>query len=130
MWIGPGSKSLFESDGSPLLLSLSKNQVDIGYLNTLFLKKPTILIVNYTNPWVIDEVYNAQSKNVKAVLATFNTTTEALLDILTGKFKPSGKMPFSTPVSEAAAQNQKADVPGYKEGPGYALFNFDEGLGY
>jgi beta-glucosidase len=39
-------------------------------------------------------------------------------------------MPFTTPISEEAAQNQKADVPGYLEGPGYALFKFDEGLRY
>lgn len=37
-------------------------------------------------------------------------------------------MPFSTPVSEDKAQNQKPDVPGYLEGPGYSLFNYDDGL--
>ena len=39
-------------------------------------------------------------------------------------------MPFSTPVSEHAAQNQLADVPGYMEAKGYALFNNKEGIGY
>ncbi|HLP73971.1 MAG TPA: hypothetical protein VK155_13780, partial [Bacteroidales bacterium] len=64
------------------------------------------------------------------VLATFGTTPDALLDIVTGKFNPSGKMPFSTPVSDAAVENQKEDVPGYMEGEGYALFNYDEGMSY
>ena len=102
----------------------------MDYINKLIARKPTILIVNYSSPWVIDEVYNTKSKNIKGLLATFNTTTDALLDILTGKFNPTGKMPFTTPVSEAAAQNQKSDVPGYMEGPDYALFKFDEGLSY
>ena len=39
-------------------------------------------------------------------------------------------MPFSTPVSDLAVANQKEDVPGYLEGKGYALFNYDEGLSY
>jgi beta-glucosidase len=130
LWIIPGGKSLFESDGSPLNVSLSKNQVDVSYINQLTAKRPTVLVVNYTNPWVIDEVYNKNSPNIKAVLATFGTTTNALLDVVTGRFNPSGKMPFTTPISEEAAQNQKSDVPGNLEGPGYALFKFNEGMRY
>ena len=131
LWITSGSKSLFDSDGSPLYLSLSKNAVDVGYVNKLSAKKPTILVVNYTNPWVIDEIYNDKNKgNTKAVLATFGTTKEALLDIVSGKFNPTGKMPFTTPISENAAQNQKSDVPGYLKGADYPLFKYNEGLSY
>lgn len=131
VWITPGAKSLFASDGSPLYLSLSKNQVDVNYINTLTAKKPTILVVNYTNPWVIDEIYNTTTQpRIKGVLATFGTTTDALLDIVTGRFRPGGKMPFSTPISEDAAQNQKPDMPGYLEGAAYPLFKYDEGLNY
>ncbi len=39
-------------------------------------------------------------------------------------------MPFSTSVSDDAVMNQQEDVPGYLEGEGYALFNYDEGLSY
>lgn len=131
VWINPGSKSLFEADGAPLLLSLSKNAVDINYINQLSAKKPTILAINYTNPWVIDEIYHDQSKgNIKAVLATFGTRPDALLDIVTGKFNPTGKMPFTTPVSEDQAQKQLSDVPGYMKGKQYGLFWYDEGLNY
>jgi beta-glucosidase len=130
LWLIPKSKSLFESNGSPLHVSLSKNGIDISYVNQLVSIKPTILAINYTNPWAIDEVYSSNKNNVKAVLASFGTTHEALLDVLTGKFKPSGKMPFSTPISEEAALTQKSDIPGYLEGPSYALFHFDEGLTY
>ncbi|GAB3904832.1 glycoside hydrolase family 3 N-terminal domain-containing protein [Larkinella knui] len=129
VWIKPAPKSLFGSDGSPLYLSLSKNGVDVAYINQLTAKKPTILAVNYSNPWVIDEIYNPSTMgHFKAVLATFGTTPDALLDIVTGKFKATGKMPFTTPVSEAAAQNQKEDVPGDREGAHYALFNYNEGI--
>jgi len=130
LWLQPTGNALFGSTGTPISLSLSKCGVDVPYVNKLTAKKPTILVVNYTNPWVINEVYNEKTKNVTGVLATFGTTAEALLDVITGKFNPSGKMPFSTPVSDLAVENQKEDVPGYMEGEGYALFNYDEGLSY
>lgn len=131
LWISPGASSLFESQGAPILLSLSKNAVDVKYINELTAKKPTILAINYTNPWVIDEIYNESTRQRFAgVLSTFGTTGDALLDVVTGKFNPSGKMPFSTPVSEEKAQNQLSDVPGYLEGMGYELFKCMEGLSY
>lgn len=131
LWLMPSAKSLFASDGSPLELALSKNAVDVAYINTLTATKPTIMAINYTNPWVIDEVYNpTTASRFKGVLATFGTTLDALLDIVSGKFKPTGKMPFTTPRSEAAVRNQLEDVPGYKEGPTYGLFSYDEGISY
>ncbi|QIP17608.1 glycoside hydrolase family 3 protein [Spirosoma aureum] len=129
LWLKPSAKSLFASDGSPIYLSLSKNSIDVAYVNSLTAKKPTILAINYSNPWVIDEIYpKATNTTAKGVLATFGTTPDALLDIVTGKFSPTGKMPFTTPISEAAVQQQKEDVPGYEEGAGYALFHYEEGL--
>ncbi len=130
-WVVPTGNSLFGSTGAPVSISLSKCSVDVNYVNALTAKKPTILVVNYTNPWVIREIYNDQTKgNIQAVLATFGTTPEALLDVVTGKFNPTGKMPFSTPVSDEAVTNQKEDLPGYLEEKGYALFNWGQGLSY
>ncbi len=130
LWLQPGGNSLFRSTGEPISVSLSKCGVDVDYVNRISAKKPTVLIVNYTNPWVINEVYSNDTKNVVGVLATFGTTPDALLDVITGKFNPTGKMPFSTPVSDEAVENNKEDVPGYLEGDGYALFNYDEGISY
>jgi len=131
LWINPAGNSLFGSTGAPISLSLSKCGIDVAYVKKLSFLKSTVLIVNYTNPWVIDEIYNDKAKgNIVGVLATFGTTSDALLDVVTGKFNPTGKMPFSTPVSNEAVNNQKEDVPGYLEGPGYALFNYNEGISY
>jgi beta-glucosidase len=130
LWLQPGGNSLFRSTGEPVSISLSRCGINVDYVNGILAKKPTILVINYTNPWVINEIYNERTKNVVGVLATFGTTPDALLDVITGKFKPSGKMPFSTPVSDEAVENQKEDVPGYLEGEGYALFNFNDGISY
>ncbi|WP_304236854.1 glycoside hydrolase family 3 protein [Jiulongibacter sediminis] len=127
LWLIPKAPSLFQSQGDPLHVNLSNNGVDMDYLKKLT-EKPTVLVVNYTNPWAIDELYTGSEENIPAVLATFGNTPEAILDVATGKFTPGGKMPFSTPVNDEAAQNQKSDVPGYLEGAGYEFFKFDEGL--
>lgn len=128
LWLIPKGQSLFQSDGSAIHVNLSSNKINTDYVNTLTKEKNTILVVNYTNPWAIDEVYNNTTTNIKSILATFGTTPEAILDIVTGQFKPKGKMPFSTPASDAQAQSQKSDLPGYQEGEDYALFHFDEGM--
>ena len=112
LWLQPTGNSLFGSTGEPISLSLSKCGVDVAYVNKLTAKKPTILVVNYTNPWVINEIYNDKNKNIKGVLATFGTTADALLDVITGKFNPSGKMPFSTPVSDLAVDQSEGRCSG------------------
>jgi beta-glucosidase len=96
-------------------------------VNNLKAQKPAFIAINFSNPWIISEIDNG---NTNTILATFCTTTDALHDVVTGNYKPTGKMPFSTPVSVDAVTNQKEDVPGYLEGEGYALFNYDEGIGY
>lgn len=131
LWVKPVVKPLFESTSEPLKVSLSSCAVNVEYINTLTAKKPTVLVVNYTNPFVISEIYNDQTKNrFAAVLATFGTSNEALLDVISGKFNPTGKMPFTTPISDDAVINNKEDLPGYKEGKEYGLFWFNDGLSY
>jgi beta-glucosidase len=127
LWLIPNGGGLFSSEGTAIDLQLSKNRIDVAHVNQLKTGKPTIVVVNYTNPWVIDEI---DTGDLKSVLATFGTTQEALLDVVTGKFNPSGKMPFTTPVSMKAVLENKADVPGYLEPKGYAWFNFGDGLSY
>lgn len=131
LWIKPSMRPLFPADDSPLRVNLSACAVDVDYINSLTAKKTTVLVINYANPFVIDEIYNEETNNRFAgVLATFGVEPEALLDVVFGKFNPTGKMPFTTPINNAAVESNKEDVPGYDEEEGYALFMFDEGLQY
>lgn len=127
LWLTPTMGGLFSAKNEPIELQLSKNKIDIARVNETTYHKPTVLVINYSSPWVIDEIDNP---NVKTVLATFGTSTDALLDVLSGKFNPSGKMPFSTPVSRKAVLDNQSDVPGYLKSKGYALFKFGDGLSY
>ena len=124
VWLIPSGGGLFSSQGKPIELQLSKNKVDVAHINELINAKPTIVAINYSSPWVIDEI------NTKTILATFGTTQDALLDVVCGQFKPTGKMPFTTPVSQKAVEENQSDVPGFMKPKGYALFRFGEGLGY
>jgi beta-glucosidase len=127
LWLMPGGGSLFSSSGKPIELSLSKNRIEVDRVNEIISSKPTVVAINYTSPWVISEI---DKGNTKTILATFGTTPEALLDVVSGAFNPTGKMPFTTPVSDQAVLENKSDVPGHMEPKGYALFKFGDGISY
>lgn len=50
--------------------------------------------------------------------------------IISGKFNPTGKMPFTAPISNEAVINNREDLPGYKEGKDYSLFWLNDGMSY
>jgi beta-glucosidase len=127
LWLTPNGGSLFSSNGNPIELQLSKNKIDVAHVNETTYHKPTVMVINYTNPWVIDEVDNP---NVKTVLATFGTTTDAILDVVTGAYNPTGKMPFTTPISRKVVMENQSDVPGFMKPKGYALFKSGDGISY
>ena len=61
-------------------------------------KVPTITAINMRSPWLINEI----EPNAAAVIATFGVKTEALLDVIRGRFNPTGKLPFTIPASQKA----------------------------
>ncbi|TDL75642.1 glycoside hydrolase family 3 protein [Rhodococcus qingshengii] len=94
---------------------------------------PTILTVNMTSPWLIGEI----EENAAATLAVFGVKAEALVDVIRGKFAPTGKLPFTIPANQEAVDNNNGDVPGYDEDPSYVYldkngnaYGFDFGLTY
>ena len=49
------------------------------------------LAINFSNPWVIQEIDKGKAQTI---IATFGTSTDALIDILSGAFNPTGKCRF------------------------------------
>ena len=89
----------------------------------LIQSKPTITVINLERPAVFPEI-NAQSK---AVIADFSSQDDIILDLIFGRFKPTGKLPFELPSSMEAVFQQKEDVPYDSKNP---LYPFGFGLGY
>jgi beta-glucosidase len=85
-----------------------------------------IVSIYFRNPYVIDEA--SQLRNAGALLATFGVSDRAQLDIITGKARPAGRLPFALPASREAILRQYPDAPGYA--PGDTLYGFGFGLGF
>jgi len=132
-WVFPGTAGRGggflggAAGNAPISNLLSENNIDIRYINATAGSKPTVVAVNCSKPWVLSEL---QGGAAKAWIATFGTTLPALLDVVTGKFNPVGKMPFGLPSSQEAVENNKEDVPSFQEAEGYALIPCGSGLSY
>jgi beta-glucosidase len=86
-------------------------------------KKPTIVILNLDRPAVIPEI----TSKAQGLLADFGASDDAVLDVIFGKAKPEGKLPFELPRSMEAVRNQKEDLPHDSKDP---LFAYGFGLQY
>ena len=90
--------------------------------------KKVVLSVYFRAPYVMDDASGL--KDAGAILATFGVTDLAMMEVLSGNFKPQGKMPFALPKTQAAVQEQKSDLPGFDETADGALYKFGYGLTY
>ncbi|MBI5917616.1 MAG: glycoside hydrolase family 3 C-terminal domain-containing protein [Bacteroidetes bacterium] len=88
-------------------------------LNTV----PTIVDLYLDRPAVIPEI----SEKAAGLLADFGASDAAVLDVIFGKAKPGGKLPFELPSSMEAVRGQKEDLPYDSEMP---LYKFGYGLSY
>ena len=86
----------------------------------------TVLAIYFRQPYVLDDA--SGFRDAGAIVATFGVRDAAIMDILTGKAKPSGKLPFALPASVQAVIRQASDAPGYD--PADTLFPFGFGLTY
>ncbi|WP_052427356.1 glycoside hydrolase family 3 protein [Neobacillus niacini] len=118
----------------PLSVALgAETGINVERIKEIEAKVPTILTVNMTSPWLIGEI----EENAAATLAVFGVKAEALVDVIRGKFAPTGKLPFTIPANQEAVDNNNGDVPGYDEDPSYVYrdkdgnaYGFDFGLTY
>jgi beta-glucosidase len=99
------------------LLSETRNQMG---------DKPVILIITMSNPMVMSEV----EPLADAILISFDVQVQAILDVITGKFKPSGRLPFNMPadmrVVEEHCEDSPYDLRPYVDSEG-SIYKFDFG---
>jgi beta-glucosidase len=86
-------------------------------------KVPTVVDIYLERPAVIPEI----AEKSAALLGNFGANSDAVLDVIFGKFAPQGKLPFELPSSMEAVRKQKEDMPYDSENP---VFPFGHGLSY
>lgn len=118
LWLRPTVYQRPEHDYADIALS-KLTGVDVARVKQIEAAKPTVLVINFINPWIINEV----EPGAAAVLGTFDVKAEALLDVVRGRFNPAGKLPLTIPAGQAAVDRNAPDVPGYAESFDYAYRN-------
>jgi beta-glucosidase len=88
--------------------------------------KKTVLSIYFRQPYVMDDASGI--KNAGAIVAGFGVSNAALLDVLSGRFAPQGRMPFALANNLKAVIDNQPDVPGYPAKD--TLFPFGFGLSY
>src|SRR5262249_53756605 len=102
---------------------LDFKQPELDELLDLARRLPTVLVLHLERPAVIPEL----ADTCAAVVGVFGASDEAVLDVVFGRAKPEGRLPFELPSSMEAVREQKPDVPGDSREP---LFRFGHGLSY
>jgi beta-glucosidase len=97
---------------------------DIQHIMKTVGPEKTILSIDFRQPYVLDE--KSGLLNTGAILATFGVSDAAIADIISGKFKPTGKLPYALANKEKAVIDQSPDAPGYPAED--TLFPFGHGL--
>ncbi len=86
----------------------------------------TVLAIYFRNPYVLDE--ESGLTGAGAILASFGVSDTALLEVMSGRFAPKGKLPFALAKTLQAVIENEPDAPGYP--PAGTLYPYGFGLTY
>ena len=86
-------------------------------------KMPTIVSVYLDRPAILSKF----NEKVGALLVNFGASDRALLDVVTGKAKPEGRLPFELPSSMQEVEAQSSEVP---HDTAHPLYKLGFGLSY
>ncbi len=81
-------------------------------------KVPTIIVVNLDRPAIL----TALQPLAKVLIGEFGVSDGALFDVLTGKVRPTGRLPFELPRAMDAVNAQLSDVPHDSKAPLYPIW--------
>ncbi|HEX8601603.1 MAG TPA: glycoside hydrolase family 3 N-terminal domain-containing protein, partial [Pseudoduganella sp.] len=86
----------------------------------------TVLAIYFKQPYVLDK--ESGLRDAGAILGTFGVSDVALMEVISGRFLPQGKLPFALARELDAVLRNDPDVPGYA--PGDTLYPYGFGLGF
>lgn len=119
VWARPEIE-LFEDDKEGVTLSINPEDcgVDLERVQAIQEAVPTIVVVNFTNPWILKDL----EPGADSLVGSFEITPENLLDSLVGG-EARGRLPFAVPASMDAVKASPRDVPGKYLGEDYAYLD-------
>ena len=98
-------------------LGFREGDTNLDEIRRISAKVPTIVTVYLDRPAILTPL----TEMAAAVVANFGVSDAALLDVLTGKGRPEGRLPFELPSSMAEVEEQKSDVAHDSQRPLYAI---------
>ncbi len=69
--------------------------------------KPVIVVANVNRPMIFNEF----ESRVQGILVRFGIGEQAVMDIISGKYEPSGLLPLQMPANMSTVEKQLEDVP-------------------
>jgi len=102
---------------------LDFTEEELKELIPLIKSKPTIVVMQLKRPAIFTEI----NQFANAVIADFDVEDKIILDLIFGKFSPTGKLPIQLPSSMQSVLDQKEDLPFDSKN---ALYEFGHGLSY
>jgi beta-glucosidase len=78
---------------------------------------PTIVVVSLDRPAILKPLQDTAT----ALIGDFGASDDAVLDVLVGKARPEGRLPFELPSSMSAVEAQRPDAPHDSENPLYPI---------
>ncbi|HZE08912.1 MAG TPA: glycoside hydrolase family 3 N-terminal domain-containing protein [Gemmatimonadaceae bacterium] len=104
-------------------LAYSDSTPGFGEFMRVSAKVPTIAVVYLDRPAVLTPI----KEHARALIGSFGVSDQALLDVLTGRARPEGKLPFDLPASMEEVDAQRPDLAHDIRNP---LYRFGYGLRY
>ena len=99
-------------------LAFEDGNADYEEIKRVSAKVPTVVTVCLDRPAILTNVKD----KVSVLLGDFGVSDSALLDVLTGRAEPQGRLPFELPSSMAEVEAKRSDMPHDTVHPLYPLF--------
>ena len=104
-------------------LDFADNNPDYQMIERAAAKVPTIVNVYLDRP----AIFSKFNGKIGALLVNFGASDRALLDVITGKGKPEGRLPFELPSSMEEVEAQSGELP---HDTAHPLYKLGFGLSY
>lgn len=126
----PSEKSTDRSYKGKGIRTINKGDMElVQRIRSEMPDKKIIVVMNCSNPAVMSEI----EPYCDALIIRFGIQAQAVLDIITGNYEPSGLLPFQMPADMATVERQAEDTPRdmqcYKDAEGN-IYDFAFGLNW